>query len=74
NGFFDLVLKKGSTKTLVCGHNHENDFSIGYRGVRFVFALKTGSGFSWNPNLSGGTVIEIGSDSHASVRHHFVLS
>ena len=74
NGFFDLVLEKGNTKTLICGHNHENDFSIGYRGVRFVFALKTGSGYSWNPNLSGGTVIEIGSDSHASVRHHFVLS
>ena len=74
NGFFDLVLEKGNTKTLICGHNHENDFSIGYRGVRFVFALKTGAGYSWNPNLSGGTVIEIGSDSHASVRHHFVLS
>ncbi|MBQ7475521.1 MAG: S-layer homology domain-containing protein [Clostridia bacterium] len=74
NGFFDLVLKYGNTKTLICGHNHENDFSIGYRGVRFVFALKTGCGFSWNPNLSGGTVIGIGSDSHASVRHHFVLS
>lgn len=73
NGFFDLVLEKGNTKTLICGHNHENDFSIGYRGVRFVFALKTGSGFSWNPNLSGGTVIEIGSDSHATVRHRFVL-
>ena len=74
NGFFDLVLEKGSTKTLICGHDHENDFSIGYRGIRFVFALKTGAGYSWNPNLSGGTVVEIGSDSHASVRHRFVLS
>ena len=72
NGFFGLVLEKGNTKTLICGHNHENDFSIGYQGVRFVFALKTGCGFSWNEDLSGGTVIEIGSDSHASVRHHFV--
>ena len=72
NGFFDKVLEYGNTKTLLCGHNHENCFSVGYRGVRFVYSLKTGSGFSWEPDMSGGTVIEIDASGHATLRHHYV--
>ena len=72
NGFFDKVLEYGNTKTLLCGHNHENCFSVSYRGVRFVYSLKTGSGFSWEPDMSGGTVIEIDASGHATLRHHYV--
>ena len=72
NGFFDKVLEYGNTKTLLCGHNHENCFSVGYRGVRFVYSLKTGCGFSWERDMSGGTVIEIDANGHATLRHHYV--
>ncbi len=72
NGFFDAVLEHGSTKTILCGHNHTNSFSIGYMGVRFVYSLKAGMGGGWDPRTCGGTVIEISSEGKATVRHHYV--
>lgn len=34
---FDRIVKLGSTKTVFCGHNHMNDFSLTYKGVRLTF-------------------------------------
>ncbi len=72
NGFFEAVLAHGSTKTLIAGHDHINCFSISYRGVRLVFSLKSGSGCYWEPDMSGGTVIDISLSGSATVRHHYV--
>ena len=72
NGFFDVLLAHGSTKTLIAGHDHINNFSILYRGVRFVYSLKTGPGCYWEPELNGGTLIDISPDGAATVRHHYV--
>ncbi|MBR3991660.1 MAG: S-layer homology domain-containing protein, partial [Clostridia bacterium] len=72
NGFFDAMLEHGSTKTMICGHDHMNCFSVNYRGIRLTYSLKTGPGCSWNPLNSGGTVVEISADGRASVRHHYV--
>ena len=72
NGFFDAMLEHGSTKTMICGHDHMNCFSVNYRGIRLTYSLKTGPGCSWNPLNSGGTVVEIDADGRASVRHHYV--
>ncbi|MBR7032877.1 MAG: S-layer homology domain-containing protein [Clostridia bacterium] len=73
NGFFDAVLAHGSTKTLIAGHDHINNFSIPYRGVRFVYSLKAGSGCYWEPELNGGTLIDVSSDGTATVRHHYIV-
>ena len=35
--FFDTAVELGSTKAMFCGHNHLNDFSIEYQGVRLTF-------------------------------------
>ena len=72
NGFFDKVLEYNNTKTLLCGHDHINCFSIPYRGVRFVYSLKAGSGCYWESDMNGGTMIDIASDGTATVRHHYV--
>lgn len=72
NGFFDILKEYGSTKNVLCGHEHINDFSILYQGIRLTYTLKTGSGCYWEPELSGGTTFTIASDGSAQVQHHFV--
>ena len=72
NGFLDSVIAVGSTKTIICGHNHTTDFSVPYRGVRHVFSLKVGPGCFWDEKLNGGTVVRIDSNGHAEARHEFV--
>lgn len=65
NGFFDLA-KSINVKDIVCGHQHGNNFTLLYRGVRLTFALKTDElgGFYEDENvyLNGATVLRIGQE------------
>ena len=72
NGFFDLCKELGSTKDMVCGHDHINCSSILYDGIRLSYGVKTGAGCYWEPQMSGGTTITIGSDGHAKIEHLFI--
>ena len=71
NGFFEEIVKAGSTKTVLCGHDHVNSLSVRYRGVLLLFGLKTGAGCYWNEKLNGGTVLTVDSDGHMTARHCF---
>lgn len=61
---FEKVLELGSTKGIFCGHDHLNDFSVEYKGVRFTY----GQGIDcilYAKNLSehkGATVLKIFKD------------
>jgi len=44
SGFFDAILKTGSTDLVICGHDHINDFVLSYKGV--VLSYNTPSGYS----------------------------
>ncbi|MCQ2771243.1 MAG: metallophosphoesterase, partial [Clostridia bacterium] len=68
---FDLIQKYGHTKTVVCGHDHVNNWVIQYKGVKFVYGLKTGSGCYWEPSLSGGTVITVSDGTVKDIHHEF---
>ena len=72
NGFFALIKEKGSTKNVICGHDHVNDYSILYEGVRLTYSLKDGPGCYWDPALNGGTTLTIDSNGTGTVAHHFV--
>ena len=72
NGFFDLIKEKGSTKNVLCGHDHVCDYSVLYEGVRLTYALKDGPGCYWEPELNGGTVITVGSSGSAAAEQHFI--
>lgn len=37
SNLFDKVLQLGCTKGLYCGHDHLNDFSVNYKGVRLTY-------------------------------------
>ena len=59
NGFFALIKALGSTKNIVCGHDHINDYSILYEGVRLTYAVKSGYTSYYNEDILGGTVLHI---------------
>ncbi len=44
SGFFDAILKAGSTDTFVSGHDHINDFILSYKGI--ILAYNESSGYS----------------------------
>lgn len=72
NGFFDLVLDKNSTKTILCGHDHVNNLAVNYKGVRLIFAMKTGWGCYCNKELNGGTVLTIDSNGNMHAQHCYI--
>ncbi len=71
-GMFDLMTELGSTKHIVCGHDHVNNFVIPYKGVKFIYGLKTGAGCYWNPGLNGGTVLRVTENGVSDVWHRYV--
>lgn len=36
---FETMLELGSTKAVFCGHDHYNNFSIDYKGIRFTYGM-----------------------------------
>lgn len=70
SGMFDALLEKGSTKYVFAGHDHTNDLSLVYKGIRLTYALKTGDRCSMAEGVNGGTVITVGDT--VSVKHHYV--
>jgi 3',5'-cyclic AMP phosphodiesterase CpdA len=42
SGFFDAILKAGSTDLVVCGHDHVNDFVLSYKGVTLAYNVPSG--------------------------------
>lgn len=70
SGMFDAILEEGSTKYVFAGHDHVNDFSLIYKGVRLTYALKTGDRCYADDDVNGGTVFRIGEK--RSVNHEYV--
>lgn len=60
SGMFEKIVELNSTKNVICGHEHKNNFSVLYRGVRLTYATKTGDGHDWVEfgSVCGGTVLE----------------
>ncbi|NMP37648.1 MAG: hypothetical protein GX051_05920 [Clostridiales bacterium] len=71
NGFFAAVKETGSTKNIICGHEHMNDFSILYDGVRLTYTLKAGRGSGFMKGMNGGTKITV-SDAGLSIQHIYI--
>ena len=71
NGFFDKVKELGSTKDIIAGHDHYNDFSVLYEGVRLTYSLHTGFGDYYKDDLYGGTILTINSEGKTDLHHAY---
>ena len=70
-GALDACVEAG-IKAIIVGHDHNNNWIISHKGIRFVFSLKTGPGCYWKPNLNGGTVMQITSSGIGNIYHEYV--
>lgn len=61
---FETILKLQSTKAIYCGHDHLNDFSVEYKGIRFTYGQSIDC-ILYSKNLlehKGATLIKIKKD------------
>lgn len=67
---FEKILELDSTKAIYCGHDHLNDFSVKYKGVRFTYGQSIDC-LLYAKNLSehkGATFIKINNDGSFSIK------
>ena len=60
NGLFAQIKIAGG-KYVFCGHEHLNNFTFVYDGVRLAYMMKIGIASGSSPKLNGGTKIVVGS-------------
>ncbi|MCR5040642.1 MAG: metallophosphoesterase [Clostridia bacterium] len=60
-GVFTFIKELG-VRYVFCGHEHNNDFTIDWDGVRLTYCLKVGKASGYYPGLNGGTAIRVGSE------------
>lgn len=68
NGFFAAAKNVGA-KFVFCGHEHMNNFSVEYEGIRLTYTLKIGYGSGFQFGFNGGTVINVGEDGINRITH-----
>lgn len=71
DNFFETVLELGSTKGLFCGHDHVNNASLEYKGVRLTYGMSVDYlayiGIDKKGAQRGCTVISLDKDGNLSV-------
>ena len=68
-GFFAAVKEIGLTENILCGHDHINDFSVVYEGVRLSYSMRLGVYGAHDPENMGATVMTVGSDGSLELSH-----
>ncbi len=63
-GLFEVMKDLKSTEHVFVGHDHVNNLSGLYDGIRLSYGLKTGPVSYYHEDLQGGTLITIEQESH----------
>ncbi len=71
NGFFAVIQEVGTTKNVICGHDHANTYSVLWEGVRLTYSLRLGYGAYFESYNQGVTTLTFDSQGNAEVEHHF---
>ena len=71
-GMLSVIKELSSTKHIISGHDHINNFIIKHEGVKFIYGLKTGAGCYWDLSLNGGTVLRVTDNGITDVWHEYV--
>lgn len=67
---FEKILEHGCTKGIFCGHDHLNDFSVEYKGIRFTYGQSIDC-LLYAKNLSehkGATLLKIHKDGSFEIK------
>lgn len=72
DGVLDALIAGGTTKHVLVGHDHINNWMIDYRGVKLCFSLKAGPSAYWRPFLNGGTVLTVTEQGVSDIHHEYV--
>ncbi|MBE6540950.1 MAG: hypothetical protein E7672_00665 [Ruminococcaceae bacterium] len=72
DGVFGAMKECGTTRHIVAGHDHINNFVINYEGIKFIYGTKIGEGCYWRPFLNGGTVLTVTENGITDVHHEYV--
>ena len=70
SGMFDVIKEVGSTKYVFAAHDHVNNYSVEYEGIRLIYTMKTGDRCYAQDDMNGGTLITIGDKT--TVEHIYV--
>lgn len=69
---FDTTLELNSTKAFFCGHDHYNNMSLEYKGIRLTYGMSIDylamPGISNDTKQRGGTLITIHEDSSYDIK------
>ena len=72
DGVMDMLVDGKTTKHVLVGHDHINNWCIEHRGVKLCFSLKASPSAYWRPFLNGGTVLTVASDGITDIHHEYV--
>lgn len=71
SGIFDAMKELGSTKTVICGHDHINCFYAPFEGIDLYYSLKNGMGSGYKVGRNGGTLLTI-SENTAKTTYYYL--
>ena len=60
SGMFDVIKKTDSTKYVFAAHDHVNNYSVDYEGIRLTYTMKTGDRCYYDSDVNGATLITVG--------------
>lgn len=66
-GLFDSMIELGSTKNVIVGHDHINNFSINYQGIRLTYGMAS-SGVGLKKTV-GGTLLTVDDEGKVILQH-----
>ena len=72
DGVFAVLKECDHTRHVIAGHEHINNFSIPYEGIRLTYGTKLGMGCYWDADLNGGTVLTVTERGVQELRHEYV--
>lgn len=70
-GFFAAIQEVGTTKNVICAHDHANTYSILWEGVRLTYSMRLGYGAYFEFYNQGVTTLTIDSEGNTQVEHHY---
>ena len=72
DGVVEVLEECGHTKHVIAGHEHVNNFSILYNGIRLTYGTKIGMGCYWDSDLNGGTVLTVTENGVKELHHEYI--